>query len=546
MLFQQAQPVRSGNSNIIGINFDKGSSAFQQALLAEQDSNEFVHSDDHSLDHLTDENLLSSIEELISSQGEQGVFLLQQLLEEVQIPKLDIGLQHYESDLNSNVTKGSEVETLEQSDLSKLYSQLYAQLDLVLNADEEGLEVPAELLKLLVGQTNFDDPDEGILLLEQLVEELVSSDQLDGDTTLQDEEDSDINQFTQLSSRIELLLSHLSSEHSVPKVSPEMMELLIDQTKLLKPEEGKALLEQLLEKLGHSGELDDWKPLDSQTQFAQLYAQAESLLASLSDGQDVFKVSPRILELLEKWTTLANTFNQQVNGPILHSEIESEEFNIWEKLIVAYQKRSELATNQRYYANAQVTSKDIAKWLQNGLNTDPALEATSSSQQVNVSSVPISRLEQHVIHINQTETSEPAAKQLIDQFQSAMRTSRFLSMNNGVNQLSIAIRPDNLGEMMVRLTEINGEMTLKIIVSSQSTRQMLESNLHQLKNMFSPHQVVIEEQEINLQETQSNNEEQAFDERDEDHSEQSNQDNLKDIDEDIETSFHELLMNEKV
>lgn len=548
MVFQQGQPVKSTNSNIMEFSFGEGSTAFRDILLTKQNTKQQADGEDFadlaelpvhilreiyeqlasseqvnktSLDHLTAEDLLSSIEELLSSEGEHVIFSLDQLLYDMQISK---------QDLNPPVINGSKVEAQEQYNLDKLY----AQIELLLTANENVLEVPAEILTSLVDQVNATHSDEGILLLQELVEELVSSGQLEEDSTVLFLDTPDKGEFIQLSTQIEALLGNLGSEQRVLKVSPEMIQSLIDQTKSLNPEEGKILLEEILNELGSS------------RQFAQLYAQAESLLANLSDSQEIVKISPKILALLEKWTALDNTFNQQVNGQMSQVENESDELAIWKKLVVAYQKRSELANNQRYYKNAEVTSKDVAKWIHSGLNTQQTLETTSATQQANVANLPISRIEQHVIHINQTETSEPASKQFIDQFQSAMKTSRFLSMNNGVNQLSIALRPDNLGEMMVRLTEVNGEMTLKIIVSSQSTRQMLESNLHQLKNMFSPHQVVIEEQEIDLQETQSNNEEQAFDERDEDHSEQSHQESLKDVDDDVETSFHDLLMNEKV
>ena len=169
-----------------------------------------------------------------------------------------------------------------------------------------------------------------------------------------------------------------------------------------------------------------------------------------------------------------------------------------------------------------------------------------NTQTVALSSQPLSKVEQYVIYMNQNETTQSVDKQLIDQFQQVMRTSRFLSMNNGVNQLSIALRPDNLGEMMVRFTEVNGEMTLKIIVSSQATRQMLEANIHQLKNMFSPHQVVIEEREAVIENVQTKQEEQPLDEQEEEHSHESNQGESQNFDEDFETQFHEILMNEKV
>lgn len=287
-------------------------------------------------------------------------------------------------------------------------------------------------------------------------------------------------------------------------------------------------------------------------QFNEVFSQVEALLAKVTDEQDLIRISPRMLELLEKWTALTEKYGSETSRnsifpatPLRESNSETREQSIWKELVSTFQKRNELASNQHYQTNSKVTTKDISKWLQNNFNVQVNGEENVGTQSINSSNQPLSKVEQYVIHMNQNGTTEPVDKQLMDQFQQVMRTSRFLSMNNGANQLSIALRPDNLGEMMVRFTEINGEMTLKIIVSSQATRQILESNIHQLKNMFSPHQVVIEEREAVIENVQGQPEEQVFDEEKED-SDETNQDESSNFDEDSEVIFHEILMNEKV
>jgi len=284
------------------------------------------------------------------------------------------------------------------------------------------------------------------------------------------------------------------------------------------------------------------------TQLDEIYAQVESLLANVTDEQEMIRISPRILELLENWTVLTNKSNSETtqnNTMATHSTSETKVQAIWEELLSTYQKRNELVTSQHYQTNAKVTTKDVSKWLQNIVGNQSSVEELHIPQTVNISNQPLSKVEQYVIYLNQGGASQSEDKQFIDQFQQVMRTSRFLSFNNGVNQLSIALRPDNLGEMMVRFTELDGEMTVKIIVSSQSARQMLESNIHQLKNMFSPHQVVIEEREMVVDHAHGQPEEQAFDEE-KDQSHESNQEESRNADQEYETEFHDLLMNAKV
>lgn len=42
--------------------------------------------------------------------------------------------------------------------------------------------------------------------------------------------------------------------------------------------------------------------------------------------------------------------------------------------------------------------------------------------------------------------------------------------------------------------KIDGEMTVKITVMSQAAKELLEKNIHQLRHLFSPNQVVVERQ----------------------------------------------------
>src|SRR5690625_7739446 len=75
--------------------------------------------------------------------------------------------------------------------------------------------------------------------------------------------------------------------------------------------------------------------------------------------------------------------------------------------------------------------------------------------------MPLSELEQYVIHMNQSQGTQTAGKELMDQFQQIIKSSRFLA-NNGMNQLSIALKQQNMGDMMVKFTQMDGVMTVNI------------------------------------------------------------------------------------
>lgn len=289
-----------------------------------------------------------------------------------------------------------------------------------------------------------------------------------------------------------------------------------------------------------------------QQQLVEISKKAESLLSGIADQKSIAKVAPEIQKLLEQWSSLekklVGTKDSTIppGNPDTAKSTKAE--SIWRELVSAYQKRDQFVNAQRYSTNAKVTSTDVEKWIGKALSKQSVSDNVLPNQ-VGASSLPISKVEQYVIHLNQTQNTQSSAQQLVDKFQEVMNSSKFLTINNGTTQLSITMRPANLGDIMVKLTQINGEMTVKIIVASAAAQNMLESNMNQLKHMFSPQQVVIEKQDINVQQAQNvqqENEQQSMNQQDQDQSEQPNQDQQKHSTDDYEKQFHEILMNEKV
>ncbi|WP_188454386.1 flagellar hook-length control protein FliK [Virgibacillus oceani] len=364
---------------------------------------------------------------------------------------------------------------------------------------------------------------------------------------------------------------------NIPKVKSELVDKLQESGELAglfhsapSMEEIVQNLEEVMQKLtiadGSSltqtasapmelNELINAAPKDNtalQQQFAALFQKAETALTHLANEQHVPKALSSLVVLLEQWTALEKA-NQNGSIHVLESSKGAEQIKlqgIWRELVQVFQKRNQFIQNQQYNTNAKVTSTDVAKWVQHALSRQPQFDKTTGQHATSFSSLPMSRIEQFVIYVNQSQNSVPADQQVMEQFQKVMKSSKFLAMNNGTTQLSIALRPENLGEMMVKLTQINGEMTVKIMVTTHAAKEMLESNMHQLKHMFSPQQVVVEKQDFNSQSAQSfqgKQQDDGWNDRGEGgQSQHTNDDNNNQANDDAETQFHDLLMNEEV
>ncbi|KGX88636.1 flagellar hook-length control protein FliK [Pontibacillus marinus] len=278
-------------------------------------------------------------------------------------------------------------------------------------------------------------------------------------------------------------------------------------------------------------------------------------------SSEITKLEKQMFELAKQWLQLEKQSNvsakdrSQLLQALKEQGISQKGSQIWDKVLTNLQKRQTFSSMNHYGTDAKVTYKEFSKWMQNAWKN---MNATSQSKQdvstqqsitASLDTMPMSKQEQYVIKMNTNQQEANTQRQLIDQFQKVMNRSRFLSNQNG-QQLSIKLKPGNLGEMMVRMTQQNGEMMVKIMVTSQTTKEMLEGNLQQLRHMFSPNQVVVEKQDLNVNSQQNMHFQKEQDEySEEQHDPQSTQEDNEHEQHDEETEsldFHELLMNEKV
>ncbi|MFZ0371310.1 MAG: flagellar hook-length control protein FliK [Halobacillus sp.] len=247
--------------------------------------------------------------------------------------------------------------------------------------------------------------------------------------------------------------------------------------------------------------------------------------------QSISQISNQVPE--GKWTSMLSKLSEQ------GTEFENKLFRgIWN----TYQNRQTVPSG--YQRLSPINGKEMGKWISQYIekHTDNSGTSVPSLQ-----TMPMSKVEQHVIQIHQNQPSSSIPNQFMKELERILQSSRWFTSKPGSMEMQLKLKPLNLGEMTVKLAQINGELTVKIIASSQAAKEMLESNMGQLRHMFSPQQVVVEKNE-GLTDQQSFY---SFDEEQAGHEEQKEkQSNLIDTDsqeqaEDGE-SFYDILMNEKV
>ena len=156
----------------------------------------------------------------------------------------------------------------------------------------------------------------------------------------------------------------------------------------------------------------------------------------------------------------------------------------------------------------------------------------------------MTEVQQYTVHIQRLDRIDRVSEELTQKVVNIVKESRLLTTKqNGLqqmNQLTIVLRPEHLGNITVRFTQVDGNMTVQMVVTSQATKELLEANLHQLKHMFSPHQVVIERDDT-ISDDEFYREKNEEEQRDEESHEQTNESTSQEQNEDTETDFQRFI-----
>lgn len=100
---------------------------------------------------------------------------------------------------------------------------------------------------------------------------------------------------------------------------------------------------------------------------------------------------------------------------------------------------------------------------------------------------------------------------LVREMQNVFKRANF-GQTGGTNRLLIKLYPEHLGQVRIELLQVNGIMTARILASTALGKEMLDSQLNQLRHAFLQQNLQVERIDIaqTLQDTARNDREQAF------------------------------------
>lgn len=232
--------------------------------------------------------------------------------------------------------------------------------------------------------------------------------------------------------------------------------------------------------------------------LAQLQVILQALTSQMNNGESeehFTQLTKDMHKFLQWWSRLPNQVQQSLKENGFMHEDMVEETEILRELVSLFEKRHAFAKQQMYQTNSTITQDDVQKWLQQALakhanfdteRTNAVYVETNQNQPLQMSTK-----QQYILHITDSERIDAISRNLVSDVNKIVNRSQFLKQP-GLDELTLTLRPQSLGDVTIRLSQINGEMTVRFLVTTQVARELFESNLHQLKPMFAPNNVVIE------------------------------------------------------
>ncbi|WP_231686875.1 flagellar hook-length control protein FliK [Bacillus sp. JCM 19034] len=178
----------------------------------------------------------------------------------------------------------------------------------------------------------------------------------------------------------------------------------------------------------------------------------------------------------------------------------------------------------------------------------PALKVEQSNQLLQVPhelQAASRKNEQLTIHLGEQLPRELQQKQFLRQFQNLLHHAQLSQTKDGVQSLTVKLHPEHLGRLEVQLTQMNGLLSAKILVSQTLTKELIESQISQLRQAFIQQQLPVEKLEIMQQQSQFEREKEGSTSEQQQHdSNEEKNDESKDFHDELQDFLYSI--NEQV
>lgn len=205
-------------------------------------------------------------------------------------------------------------------------------------------------------------------------------------------------------------------------------------------------------------------------------------------------------------------------------------------------KNEATGSNQVALQNVDQAIQQVVKSVE---SSQPTQSLDDSSKTAHVAAQP--NITAKTITIALPAEKGAQSEALAKEIQNLLNRSQ-ISNTPGTTKLLLKLYPENLGSIRIEIMQQNGVLTARLLTSTAHGKELLDSQLHQLKNAFAQANIQMDRIDItqSLQETDKNNRDQhSFGQQFKQQSSRDEKDQPPHDEEESKT-FSEYLINEEV
>lgn len=242
----------------------------------------------------------------------------------------------------------------------------------------------------------------------------------------------------------------------------------------------------------------------------QFAAKASKAVDTLSQQIDLAKNDIKSLSILkENMETVITKLEQIINNDRPNQNTVLE--NAFNKILSQQQK----VLDQGMSDSKLIAKPRMTQPLQNQIITTQTQVQELGNQFVDqsISTNPVhmqqvSKIEQFALQVNQ-ESKPVNYEQFVKDFTNILGKSQFFK-GDGTNKLLIKLYPEHLGSLRIEILQDKGALTARMIATTSAAKDILDSQLHQLKHAFTQQNIQVDKLDVVFGETEA----QKFDQGD--------------------------------
>lgn len=218
-----------------------------------------------------------------------------------------------------------------------------------------------------------------------------------------------------------------------------------------------------------------------------------SIATYTNDADHLAETLAKAAPVLTKWEGKLSTIASELEKKMTAGDQSKTLFSINSKPLI-----SKIA-DEAFARNIQAANPD----------GQTNLAALNTKREIKANNIALDKNQSITIHELQLQNQKPVlilekngqsvnSQEFAKAFENLMNKSTFTNQA-GVQKLFIRLTPEHLGTMQIELIQKNGQMIAKIMATTQRGRELLESQLHSLKQVLANQGIIMDKGEIQQQ-----------------------------------------------